>query len=165
MEVVLATVDDTGAESAARDLPDLTSTSGVLVSDGGGVLLLKWLLSESEEETALVRFVGIDGGHAIVALVVGVVHAESAKEPGDVRDQLDGLLPGADVGVDLVEEVSDALGGVLQTALAVLAISLVSAVVVVVAVPRAVPGSGEGTLVTGVLAAMLNGWLDGVSGR
>jgi len=164
VEVVLAAVDDTGAECTAWNFTDLTSAPCVLVGNGGGILILDCLFIK-EEESSLARLVGVDVGHAVIALVVNVVDAESAEESGDVFDELDGLLPGADIGVDFVKEVSDTLGRVFQTAFAVVAIGFVSAVLVVVSVPGTVPSSGEGTLITGVLIAVLNSWLNSVSGR
>jgi len=164
VEVVLAAVDDTGAECTAWNFTDFTSASGVLIGNGGGILILDCLFVK-EEESSLAGLVGVDVGHAVVVLVVNIVDAESTEESGDVLDELDGLLPGADIGIDFVEKVSDTLGRVFQTAFSVVAIGFVSAVLVVVSVPGAVPSSGEGTLITGVLVAVLNSWLNSVSGR
>jgi len=104
----------------------------------------------------LARLVCVDIVLACLLVLLCPLETDLGQETSDVLHQFDCLLPGADVLVDLVEQVGDASVGILQTALAVGAIAAVSTTIVVGLIPWAIEGSLEWTWVRGVLTGEFN---------
>jgi len=112
----------------------------------------------------LARLISVDIVLAWLVVLLCPLDTNLGQETGDVLHQFDCLLPGADVLVDLVEQVGDASVGKLQTALAVRAIAAVSTTIVVGVVPWAIEGSLKWTWVRGVLTGEFNWRLLWVAG-
>lgn len=108
---------------------------------------------------ALTALVLVDVVFTLVTTGALNLDTQLGEESGDVVHEFDGLLPSADVLVDLVEQVVQATAGELQRTLVVGTIVRVCVAIVVKLIPWAVVSSVERTRVGSVVTGVLNCWL------
>lgn len=108
---------------------------------------------------ALTALVLVDVVFTLVTTGALNLDTQLGEESGDVFHEFDGLLPSADVLVDLVEQVVQATAGELQRTLVVGTIVRVCVAIVVKLIPWTVVSSVERTGVGSVVTGVLNCWL------
>lgn len=160
VEVEFATWNVTGAELAGWDLADISLTSFTILWKSIGEIVLG-IVSELDINVhgALTALVLVDVVLALITTAALDLDTQLSEESGDILHELDCLLPGTDVLVDLVEQVVQATTRELQTAFSIATIVGVFIAIVVELIPWAVESSLQGTGVGSVMAGVLDWWL------
>jgi len=124
VEVELSTWDISGAELAGWDFTYITSvTSSTILWKCSGVKGLGVVSKLGiNVHRALTTLVLIDVVLALVTTAALDLDTQLGEESSDILHELDGFLPGADILVDLVEQVLKTTTGILQSTFAIVAI-------------------------------------------
>jgi hypothetical protein len=124
VEIELSTWDISGAELAGWDFTYITSvTSFTILWKSSGVKGLGVVGKLGiNVHRALTTLVLIDIVLALVTTAALDLDTQLGEESSDILHELDGLLPGADILVDLVEQVLKTTTGILQSTFAIVAI-------------------------------------------
>lgn len=125
VEVEFSTWDISGAELAGWNFTYISNniTSFTILWKSGGVKGLRVVSKLGiNVHRALTTLVLIDVVLALVTTAALDLNTQLGEESSDISHELDGLLPGADILIDLVEQVLKTTTGVLQGTFAIVAI-------------------------------------------
>jgi len=123
VEVEFSTWDISGAELAGWNFTYISVTSFTILWKSGGVKGLRVVSKLGiNVHRALTTLVLIDVVLALVTTAALDLNTQLGEESSDISHELDGLLPGADILIDLVEQVLKTTTGVLQGTFAIVAI-------------------------------------------